>query len=592
MHATCFAWKTSRSFAAPAVRPATAGMLAVALVLQLGCATRKPQGVTRLGSKLSDPIFLEPGVIVVASPRAAADFSFDKAEGRTDYAGEGAGNFARDMLFTPPRGDPRFEAAEGVISFALAPLAAMVGAVSASHARLGPAQLAQAETNLTVAMALMAEQQRLRDCVAKAAGEKTRRRIVTIDSANEAGFPEGPVCAVIETRIENLRLVRTGASDTSFALEIKARTRLVRARDGAVVYDEPFEYRSGTALFHDWTLDQSVRNVADTGYRKLADQMTGQLFLATRDDPVLVGAGFKNSIKPAGNSRFSFAATPVQPPGRPLAQFASYPVSRAGAIGVFSTASVARVTIQQPVTKDEANEEAMKEVNDTLGDLAKFPNIVVQLGTFAAAIPISMWKQGVAAVRGISERNYQAADEQLSAAVRQTQPHEELAAYVAAELGPRTAQQVVLVKKSLPADADREFATMQCVARGTLAWLPPGQSAENYLVSHGGETALEIHVISASLKGGESINPPLRLEVEAQATLLRSRDGQKIYSCPVRYRGRERSFTEWAAHDARLFREETQRCYSELSRAIADQLVSRRVIAPLRGSNPILAVTK
>jgi hypothetical protein len=54
----------------------------------------------------------------------------------------------------------------------------------------------------------------------------------------------------------------------------------------------------------------------------------------------------------------------------------------------------------------------------------------------------------------------------------------------------------------------------------------------------------------------------------------------------VHYRGRAHKFTPWAAHDAKLFREELQRCYSELSGTVIDQLVARRLIAP--GVNPNL----
>ena len=61
------------------------------------------------------------------------------------------------------------------------------------------------------------------------------------------------------------------------------------------------------------------------------------------------------------------------------------------------------------------------------------------------------------------------------------------------------------------------------------------------------DTVLEIHVVSAALRGGEGVNPPLSLWVDARATLLRAGDGQEIYSCPVQYRSKERKFAAWAA---------------------------------------------
>ncbi len=77
--------------------------------------------------------------------------------------------------------------------------------------------------------------------------------------------------------------------------------------------------------------------------------------------------------------------------------------------------------------------------------------------------------------------------------------------------------------------------------------------------------------------------------VEARATLRRSRDGQQLYSCPVQYLSPERKFTEWAAHDAKLFREKLRKCYRELSAAMVDQLVARGTVPPDRKAQPTLA---
>jgi hypothetical protein len=103
---------------------------------------------------------------------------------------------------------------------------------------------------------------------------------------------------------------------------------------------------------------------------------------------------------------------------------------------------------------------------------------------------------------------------------------------------------------------------------------------------------LEIRVLSAVLKGKDRVNPPLALCVEAQATLVRTQDGQELYSCPVHYRSAPRKFTEWGAHDAELFHQEMEKCSRELGGAIVDQLVSRRLITPDPAPYPTLAATK
>ncbi len=102
-------------------------------------------------------------------------------------------------------------------------------------------------------------------------------------------------------------------------------------------------------------------------------------------------------------------------------------------------------------------------------------------------------------------------------------------------------------------------------------------------------TTLEIRVRRAALVGADGVNPPLALCVEAEATLFRAKDGAELYSCPVHYRGEKRKFTEWAAKDARLFRQEVQRSYREISTIIVDQLTAQGLVPPGHAPQPILA---
>ena len=88
-------------------------------------------------------------------------------------------------------------------------------------------------------------------------------------------------------------------------------------------------------------------------------------------------------------------------------------------------------------------------------------------------------------------------------------------------------------------------------------------------------TVLEIHVDRAALAGDGGVNPPLAFCLEGRVTFVRVLDGAELYSCPVQYQSEKRSFTKWAAHDARLFREELERCYHDVGSAIADRVISR-----------------
>jgi hypothetical protein len=256
---------------------------------------------------------------------------------------------------------------------------------------------------------------------------------------------------------------------------------------------------------------------------------------------------------------------------------------------VYSTGEVAHVTLQRPLQREEAQEEALSDVAWSLDGLQFSRNSIVQLSACAAAIPLSLWKQTVAGIRGLSSKQYLSAESQLSAAAQAGFPHEELANQVAQQLAPRTAQPVVLVRKPPIAEAEDEPTVMRCMARGTLAWLPPGQTPAGYLAAQGNDTALEIHIVNAALKGKRGINPQLALCVEAQATLYRVSDGAEIYSFPILYRGEGRKFVDWAANDAKPFREELKRCYRQMGDALVDQLVARGVLAPSKAPQPTLA---
>ena len=264
-------------------------------------------------------------------------------------------------------------------------------------------------------------------------------------------------------------------------------------------------------------------------------------------------------------------------------------MSDTGTLGIYSTGTLAHVVIQRPLSRDEAGSEALSDVDYMFDGLNQHPNVLVAVPAAVAATPVSLWKQGTAVVRGLSPRTIREAEAKLTEAANRTKPHEELAFQVAQQLAPRTSQPVMLVRQPRLPGAEEDVALRHYLARGTMVSLTGGQTAGGYLLSQGADSALEIHVQDAMLAGNGGINPKLALCVEARATLVRSRDGQQLYSCPVRYRSQGRKFTEWAAHDAKLFREELQKCYRELGMAVTEQLVARGAVPPDRKPQPTFA---
>jgi len=263
------------------VHPIVIGIWAVAVTVLSGCVANKPSGLMRSTSlPLTEPLRLDLGTIAVLSASKPAAFSFDQAVGQIEDAGAGAGDAAGRALIPqtilPNFPDPLLEAAASPVALALAPFAAARGAVSARQP-VKPDQLSQCESNLMHAMTEMAAQKHFRNSLLKTAAEKTRRHFVLVESWPRPASDEGRADAVLKTEVQELRLERTGKGDSSFALRVKARTILVRAADGAVLLDLPAQYRSDTCLFLDWTRANSFQQVADTAYRKLAEQVVEQL---------------------------------------------------------------------------------------------------------------------------------------------------------------------------------------------------------------------------------------------------------------------------------------------------------------------------
>jgi hypothetical protein len=132
-----------------------------------------------------------------------------------------------------------------------------------------------------------------------------------------------------------------------------------------------------------------------------------------------------------------------------------------------------------------------------------------------------------------------------------------------------------LVPKPLPPGQEAEYSQMAGVMCATLAWLPRGQNAAQYLTGQGVDTVLEIQLIHPGLVGNGGVNPQLRVEVAGRARLVSLRDGRELASAPLRYRGEGRTFTAWAADDAKAFRAEVERCNESLAAQSVAALLPR-----------------
>jgi len=282
----------------------TAQQVSGLLVLLSGCATQQPaisSGPGALGRIKG--LSTQFHVAALAGDATPATYSFQQAKGRLGSAREGFSDAAEIAVTGPAlcvivpgeilgeviRSAPdectlvfgtAFAGAAGAV--AVAGVAVAVPAVAAdglirSWKRVSPQELAEREAVLQKALKAMAAQDRFQHFLLANAEEKCPGRLVAMDLRGKAEPAPATMDAVFEARIEELLLERVGSDEGSYFLRIKARARLVRRDGGGLLYEQLVEYRSGRALFLDWTYPGGVQGVAETGYRALAEYYVSQI---------------------------------------------------------------------------------------------------------------------------------------------------------------------------------------------------------------------------------------------------------------------------------------------------------------------------
>ena len=276
----------------------------VYLVLLSGCAAQQP-AISSAPGALGPIKGLSPQfrVALLAGDPTPATYSFQPAKGKLGSAREGFSD-AADIAVTGPalgvivpgvilgeviRSAPEqgtllfgtaFAGAAGVVAVAgaavVAPAVAAHGLIR-SWKTVSPQELAEREADLQKALKEIAAQDRFQHFLLASAEEKCPGRLVAMGLKGKAEPAPAAMDAVFEARIEELLLERVGSDEGSYFLRIKARARLVRRGGGGLLYEQPVEYRSGRALFLDWTYPGGVQGVAETGYRALAEYYVSQI---------------------------------------------------------------------------------------------------------------------------------------------------------------------------------------------------------------------------------------------------------------------------------------------------------------------------
>jgi hypothetical protein len=551
-----------------------------------GCVGSKQQSGTAASAPIGDAVVpLDPGAIGVVVADGPAIWSFDAPRGQIDGAKDSATENARAALELPAHSGPEVGIITSAAGAVAAPVAAAIGAIRASHSRLSEEEVDGCKKVLAKAFCTMSQQNHLRDRILDAAKLSGQRQFVAVPASaarpsqrENPGFSLDPrVGTILEPRVVEIRLQRKGRGDSSFALWIKARARMLRASTGEVIRDETFEYQTGQDLFRDWAGKdgQPFQRCTDTGYRRLADDILKRVFEVIGEAPIVVGEGAVKPVAQYQRRVTGFGGAAAAAPHASSVRLVSQPFSAPGTIYVYSASPEAFISIQRPTTKDEAQSETLSEVNDSFDGFVNHPNVFVALPAMAIAIPVSLYRQTVAGLSGVSSDKYHEADAQVTAVEQRSRPAFEVAQTIAHSLGQRCPQAIVFLDRS---HDDGEKLEMVWASREKL--LPVSWRSGAVVSPRVEDRVIQLKLSSVALKGDGRHNPSLAVHVEAQLTVLRADDGREIYSCPLRYRGQTHKFTTWAAQDARILKQELRHCYRKVSDTAIEQLIARGIIAP------------
>jgi hypothetical protein len=535
------------------------------VILLASCSTNRPGSFEDLERGKVALAQLEPGSIVLTTDPQRAAISFDAPNRRMESAGEGAAAAARSVMNTPGLGNAQLEAAVGVLGFAAAPFAAAYGAVRSSHRRLSPSQVSEVERDLLEAMRTNATPEALRDKVAEVARQKTRRVLVCVSSASAVPSGQLPPSAVLELSVEELRLKTAENVKNEYVLCIAARARLFRSADQFVLLDKRYRYQSGSALFIDWARYRGLEGVAQTGYRSIAEQIADDIFQPLVEPPLLIGPGQEHALR--ATEAWDLSDVSDESDDNREEERGWYYVSLdtddVTSIQIYTGKPDERLRVHTPGPEPANPPDAQTDTERKMDGLENDRNSVVQWVSCVAAVPLGLWEQTVGAVQKHSQEKAEKLVKVLNGVPEQRHLEQHVADAVARQL---RSQVINPVRRT---EEPPRFA-LSTPGEATPVDPPPGAGTN---ASH--VLALEIQVMDATLAGRHENSQSRALCVEVQATIFRTSDGQELYSRAIRYRSSTKKLKDWAASDAKLFREELESCQEQTAQALTSELLGR-----------------
>jgi hypothetical protein len=401
---------------------------------------------------------------------------------------------------------------------------------------------------------------------------------------------------------------------------------LARASDGKSLFEHSYHYESGPGWFIDWTRNGALESVAQTGYDFIASQIAEDIFEPAAQPPILIGPGQKRSQassvrslaysagrlsvslrvahheRPDEAKRLAIESTRVRSrigfvrhragaPGhggphmltrparrRALIQnasglrFVSFVPGETNSLEIHTSKTEERLRSPQPPLEPRSNSGDMYDTEWAMDGLENDRNAVVQGIASLAAVPLGLWEQTVGLVRKHSRERLERFSKSLNAVTTQQRFEGALADEVANCLESKVAEPIRRTEEPM------KFAFTKMVKID-------GEESAPAVAAPPCATALEIQVLSTKLVGKHRNSSSRAMWVEVQVTVFRTSDGQEIYSRPIQYKSSEKRLKDWAASDARLFRQELEACSRRTAQALVSDLMARGFVTPLAKTN-------
>jgi hypothetical protein len=251
---------------------------------------------------------------------------------------------------------------------------------------------------------------------------------------------------------------------------------------------------------------------------------------------------------------------------------------------VFPDIARAEVMIHGPKAKENISSDSQTDTEWAMDGLVNHPNFVVQAGACLAAVPMGIWEQTVGAIGRKSQENLGVAAGMVQQVVWKTPLQENLASDIARTLAPQTAQPIILRK--LPSASGEGSPTGDLIRISNVGDV----ALDGRAMQMRPQSALEVRVTKVELSGNHGNKRQPSLSLEAKITLLRTGDGQELFTWPVRYSSAPRHIGAWSANAGAQVEQELRQCSRQIAEAIVGQLLREGCVLP--GRMPASAIAK